>query len=498
MKNYLSYIIVLSAVILFLGSCRKSFLDVDPKGEQLESNYYQSADEAYAALIAAYNPLAWEAGGSSSTYIDPLGPLNSASDECYAGGGSSSDVPYWQAWNTYTLTAALGPQSGFWDRSFTGIYRANLLLSKIDNVPDLSASVKSRYIAEAKFLRGYYYFWLVRLFKNIPLSTAPITTSEMYKQTQVSPDSVYSQIEKDLKEAIPDLPATIDASENGRVTKGAAQALLGKTILFQNITDRMLEAAGYFEQVNTASNYSLLTNYADIFSPDNKFNSESVFEIAHTGEQNANWGNWPDFSGNVYVNMVGPRSYSGPNYWSGGWGFNPIIADFVNAIKTDPRYQYIVANIDSIANAGGSYLPGYQNTGYFIQKFAPLAKYVSAVATVELNFPNDYIEIRLADTYLMEAEAIVRGGGDVSKAQHYLDAVRARVGLSSVSATLNNIYKERKVELATEGHRWFDLVRTNQASSVLAFKGFVSGKHELLPIPLSELNNTQLNQNPGY
>ncbi|HXB92036.1 MAG TPA: RagB/SusD family nutrient uptake outer membrane protein, partial [Puia sp.] len=111
---------------------------------------------------------------------------------------------------------------------------------------------------------------------------------------------------------------------------------------------------------------------------------------------------------------------------------------------------------------------------------------------------NDEIDIRLADTYLMEAEALVRGGGDMSKAQFYLDQVRARVGLPSVPVSLNNIYNERRLELATEGHRFFDLVRTGQAATVLASKGFQANKNEILPIPLQELNNTKLVQNPGY
>src|SRR5437764_14083498 len=98
----------------------------------------------------------------------------------------------------------------------------------------------------------------------------------------------------------------------------------------------------------------------------------------------------------------------------------------------------------------------------------------------------------------MEAEALVRGGGDQAKAQHYLDMVRARVGLTPVPATLDNIYNERRFELATEGHRWFDLVRTGKAATVLASKGFKAGTHEILPIPLVELSNTKLVQNPGY
>jgi hypothetical protein len=197
--------------------------------------------------------------------------------------------------------------------------------------------------------------------------------------------------------------------------------------------------------------------------------------------------------------MVGPRSYTGPVYYGGGYGFNPITTQLVTAMKGDPRYGYTIANIDSLAKAtGSSYQQSYQGTGYFIQKYAPLVKNIVTTGTTDLNWPNDYIEIRLADTYLMEAEADLNGG-TTGRAQLLLDAVRTRVGLPSVPATLTNIYNERRLELATEGHRWFDLVRWGQAGTALAFKGFKTGTNEILPIPLTEtLNGTQIKQNPGY
>ena len=485
--------------VIFLTACRKSFLEVTPNGQFLETNYYQTPQQAFTGLVAAYDPLGMETGGTDNTYITILGGLNSASDECYAGGGSSTDMNFWQVWNNYSLSPAVGPQAGYWDRNYTGLYRANLILQKISGgVPGLSTQLQNRYIAEAKWLRAYYNFWLVRLFKNIPLLTEPLPTEEIYKVTQATPDAVYTQIEKDLKEAIVDLPATVPVNENGRITKGAGLALLGKVIIFENNQARMQEAANYLEQVNSSPLYSLLPKYSDNFNPDKKFNSESIFEIIHTNAQNAGWGSWPNFEGNVYCTMVGPRSYSGPIYNS-GWSFNPIIPAFAAALKGDPRYEATVADIDSITKAtGSSYVKGYDNTGFFINKYPPLKKYTPSVGDGNLNYPNDYTEIRLADTYLLEAEALVRGGGDATKAQSYLNKVRDRVNLPPVPATLDNIYNERKLELATEGHRWFDLVRTGKAATVLAFKGFKPGTHELLPIPLAEMNNTLLVQNPGY
>jgi starch-binding outer membrane protein, SusD/RagB family len=363
----------------------------------------------------------------------------------------------------------------------------------------MDESLKARFTAECKFLRAYFYFDLVRLFKNVPLFTRPLEPNEFFTATQATPEAVYAQIEKDLNEAIPDIPMTVPTSENGRVTKMAATALLGKVILFQNNESRMIEAADLFEQVNTSSNYHLLADFGQIFRPDNKFNSESIFEIVHTYKAMSGWEAWPNFEGNVYTQMCGPRAYTGPTY-KAGWGFNPITPELVTLMKHDPRYKYTMVNIDSLKTAGKcNYEKGYMNTGYFVAKFAPLAEFYDTIGgDPVLNYPNDVMEIRLADTYLMEAECLIRGGGNAAKAQSYLDQVRARVGLPSVPVTLENIKLERRLELATEGHRWFDLVRWGDAATALASKGFTPNKNEVLPIPLAELSNTQLVQNPGY
>src|SRR5512137_1076879 len=119
MKKYYLFPAIMIFGILILNSCSKSFLEVEPKGTALETNYYKNAEEAYNGLIAAYDPLGTECG---KTYSNKIGPLNSASDDCYAGGGSSSDVPAWQVWNNYTIDPATGVQGDFWDRSFTGVY----------------------------------------------------------------------------------------------------------------------------------------------------------------------------------------------------------------------------------------------------------------------------------------------------------------------------------------------------------------------------------------
>lgn len=486
----------IALLLIIVTGCSKDFLEVKPNGSTyFETNFYQTPEQAFQGLVAAYDMLGAEC---ASTYTNRLGPLNAASDDCFAGGGGPSDVPAWQVWNNYTLDAANGVQADFWQQRFKGIFRANVLLPKLSGA-GLDAATQARYTAECKFLRAFYYFDLVRLFGNVPLFTTPIGGDEIYTTVQASPADIYAQIEKDLTEAIPDLPEIVSSEENGRVTKYAAEALLGKVIIYQNNNSRMAEAAALLADVNNSPNYQLMPNFGDVFSAANEYNSESVFEISHTNKQMAGWDRWPNFDGNVYTQMIGPRGYVGPIY-KVGWGFNPVIKEFAEEFKKDPRYTYSISNIDSLEKAGVcSYEKGYQNTGYFVAKYAPLIENYSTIGgDPVINYPNNVIEIRLADVYLLEAEALVRGGGDLNRAKMLLNKVRQRVGLGEVDATLDNIYKERRFELAFEGHRWYDLVRTNRAKDVLKFKGFVAGKHEFLPIPLNELSNTKMVQNPNY
>ncbi|KKK82890.1 hypothetical protein LCGC14_2798870, partial [marine sediment metagenome] len=357
---------------------------------------------------------------------------------------------------------------------------------------------RQRYSAEAKVLRAYYYFDLVRIFGNVPLFTEPIESDEIYDVEQVPAVQIYAQIENDLLDAIaiPELPDEVSKeTEGGRMTKGVAHALLGKVYLYQK---KWAEAAEQLAIVNgepggtSRFGYALLPEFGTIFRPDNKFSTESILERGHTSTAASGWGNSSLVEGFVTSKMVGPRSYKGPYYYS-GWAGCPLTTEFVDAIKGDPRYTDTVANLDSLKAIGESdYLPGYEDTGYFIQKYAPLQEFEhKGAGPPPLNYTQNYVEIRLADTYLMEAEALVESGGDAARAGDLLNAVRTRVGLGPVTATLENIYRERRLELATEGHRWFDLVRTGRAATVLAGTGFVADKNEVLPIPLQELNNTR-------
>ena len=507
----ITYITILALGAQLLSGCKKDFLEVKPKGIDLESNYYKNQSEAFNGLVAVYDVVGWQGGN----LVTKEGVAMAASDDHLGGGEGTGDLNFVNMDN-FTITPGQGPQEDLWKKGFAGVFRANVLLEKLVDVP-MDANLKARYAAEAKALRAFFYFDLVRFFKNIPLYTTNITTAEMYEVTQADPADVYAQIETDLKEAIAEtnLPDKVPAAtEGGRFTKGTAHALLGKVYLFQK---KWAEAAAELKivngqtpgQINSVYGYKLVDNFGDLWkSADSyKFNSESILEVTHTSTSAGNWGaGAASTEGNIINIMAGPRGYTpiaagAPGYYS-GWSYWPVTQSLFDAIHFDPRYKYTIANLDSLKKNGiADYndSQGAQNTGYFMEKFvAKNENLPTGAGDRDLNWPQNMYDIRLADTYLMEAEALVMGSADMTRAAALLNAVRARVGLAAVPATMDNIKKERRLELAGEGQRYFDLIRWGDAPAILGPSGFVAGKHEILPIPLLELSNTKLEQSKEW
>lgn len=500
MKLNIKNLIILATATASFAACSEDFLTVPAEGKALTSNYYKNEEEAFSGLVATYDVMKKNSGG----FENMIAMLNAGSDDHFAGGGGDSDGRGIQSFSNYSQDGYTIPQS-FWNDHFQGVFRANILLQKVPSTT-MDANVKKRFVAEAKALRALYYFNLVRMFKNVPLFTEPVVPAEIYNVTQAKPEEVYAQIEKDLTEAITDLPATISATENGRVTKGAAKALLGKVYLYEGKNSL---AASQLAEVNgtpggtSQFGYKLLTNFKDLWVVNNKFNSESIWEAVHTNQGNSYWGIWGSGKdeGNSLNVMVGPRNYvrkdnSAPDLPS-GWSFSVFTQEFYDFMKNDPRLDATVLDLKTLKAEGkADYAPGYKDTGYFLNKFTPrMADVTTGLGDAVLNYQQDTYIIRLADTYLMEAEAL---GGTGARAQALLTAVRARVGLPPVAVSMAAIKAERRRELAGEGHRFFDLVRWGDAATALASRGFKAGKNEIFPIPYAELINTKLVQNPGY
>jgi len=508
MKVITKFILLFICLIAFF-SCGEEFLELKPKGSETEGNFYQTEEQLYQGIIAAYDVLSW---GGTSGWTMSLGLLNAASDDCFAGGSDRSDQPNWVAWDEFNTGPELGPQEGLWNKYYAGIARANLMLEKLPEAQDLPQDFTARLTAESKFLRAHYYFDLVRTFGNVILSTDRISVDQILEQSQVPSDLIYDQIEKDLLEALnePTIPELTPMAEKGRVDKGIIRSLLGKILLFRGNESKFLEAATYFEEVINSGSYSLEKNFEDIFSFENEWGSESIWEYQHSEKSRGGWESFGNGTeGNYTTQFIGMRDYNGPTSsqydgptFATGWSFNPVSLELVEFMQGDPRFRHTIIDGNQLKSLGASYTVGYQNTDYFVRKYAGIEDNRAPDGEPALNWSNNERVIRLADVLLMAAECLVRGGGDEATARGYVNQVRSRVGLRPISnsgqSLLDAIYRERRLELATEGHRFFDLVRSGQAADVLT--GFVVGKHEHLPIPQREIDLTQgsLIQNPGY
>ena len=505
-------VIMLTGLSLGSVNCTGDYIgDVENIGSFDDVNYFKTEDQCLSATASVYDKMKKYAGG----FENMVTFFNAGSDDFYSGGGSSTDGAGIQGFNNYTINPIIMPAS-YWKDFYQGVANANWVLERMPDAP-VSENFKKRIIAEVTVLRSLYYFELVKMFGNVPLILKRISSNDDYWNIPQTPkQEVYNQIENDILAVVNDLPMTVGGAENGRITQGAARAILGKIYLYDK---KNTEAAAQFAQVNgtpgqtSQYGYKLVDNYKKLFelsevSPGkyeyNKFTSESVLEAVYTNAGMSDWSFWGQGKdeGNSICIMTGPRSYNlasgstAPDIVS-GWAFNTLSDNLFNFMQNDPRAEATILNAKKLQSEGKiTYSPAYADTGYFLKKYAPFRKGVSDLpGSMELNFRQNYIVIRLADSYLMEAEAL---GGTGARAQALLDAVRARVGLPSVPVSMQAIKDERRKELAGEGHRWFDLVRWGDAPSALSFKGFVTNKNEVLPIPYSELLNTALKQNQNY
>ena len=503
MKKIFKTVMVFSLV--FFTAC-DDYIEVEPIGPDAD-NYFNNEQEYESALIGAYDML-------QSSFWNVL--LGVAASDDYAAGGDSFnyDQPTIQNVNQMIHTPSDNNQlRDIWNLMYAGLNRANYLLEFKDKT-DFSG--REQIIAQAYFLRAYYAFELAKHFGDIPLKVETrggvnrivdqrIIIGEQYDINRVgSISAVYSLIEEDLKEAISNLPVV--QSDVYKVTKGAAQALLGKVYLYHGTfdDDKFADAASAFSDVIGSSQYSLKTgdDYLNLFETSAENGSESVFEIQYTGVEPAGWNCIICSEGSYFPKFCGPRSPYDNSEFVTGWGFCLPSQELYDLYDDDDARRDVT--IYDLRDQQDSYSQGRDDTGLFNKKYIP-RKADDRAGSDPLNFANNYRSIRYADVLLMAAEADAQSGG--ANAETYLNQVRARAyGDNSHDYTaaegdiLEAIYSERRKELAGEGHRFFDLVRTGQAAA--AIPGFTANKNEVFPIPLVELELANAvgrwGQNQGY
>lgn len=437
MKNIYNKNILLILLALML-SCSDDFIEVASQDENSEE-FFNSEADYQKALIGAYDLL-------QSTYLNVmLGEI--ASDNTLAGGESATDVPGIQEVDDMVHTPLNAQLRDIWNWMFAGVNRANFILEFQDKT-DFSG--KEGVIAQARFLRAYYYFELVKWFGDVPLAVDKrIQFGEQFSLERTSKEQIYAQMEEDLVFASANLPYV--QNETGRITKGAAQALLGKVYLYQ---EKFSEAATVLEDLINNGPYALLTDYSTMFENDNENNIESVFEVQYTDKEGAGFGCLQCSEGNVAVGFNGIRNYSGPVFDS-GFSFNVPTQEVVDAFEEgDIRLDTAILDIDAWAEANNaSFSTGYEHTGYFNRKYIARKGDLNT-GDANLTNPNNYRAIRFADVLLMAAEALNRGGISDTRALTYLNRVRTRATLDALDVTgtelTNAIYQERRVELVAK------------------------------------------------
>lgn len=492
-KHYLQKASVLGmlAVFIVVAGCNKKFLDIPPQGQQPSQQFWKNDADAAKAVNAMYANLhEWKNIAFASIAIESLG-----SDDAEKG-SSPSDATFLNKFNDFTATSTEGQILDFWTGEYQTINFANQVL---DNVPGITmdANLKARYLAEAKFIRAYAYFRLVNAFGDVPLRLKVPKDALEYNIPRTPKAAVWKAIEQDLNDAASVLPQSYGPADLGRVTKGAALALHAKAAMYQK---KWSDVLNYTNQV-MGLGYSLFPDYEKLFRTQNKNSPESIFEI----QCQRIIGN-PAASNSQYSQVQGVRGSVG-----GGWGFNVPTKDLVNEFEPgDPRLNATIIFRGTVTPEGDAIPAAGDNPMYNMKSYVPFSQYMSGYN--EGADQNKQV-IRYAEVLLMNAEAN-NELGNTSAALASLEMVRARARANSANpattlpkvitidqAQLRTaIWHERRVELAMEFDRFFDLIRQGRAATVLGPLGFKAGKNEVWPIPQNEIDLSAglLTQNPGY
>ncbi len=483
-----AFILLLIPVLSVVTGCKKSFLDVPPQAKTPGQQFWQSQDDATKAVNAMYaNLRSWP-----QVAFAPIATESMGSDDAEKG-STPGDASFMTNFDNFTATSTEGQLSDFWNGQYQEI---NLCNQVLDNIPGISmdAALKSRYLLEAKFLRAYCFFRLVRAFGDVPLRLHVPADATEYNIPRTPKAQVWAAIEQDLTDAAV-LPASYAGADVGRATKGAALALHAKVAMYQA---KWADVKTYTDLVISSGTYSLFPNFEKLFRTENENCSESVFEI-----QCALIPGNADASTSQYSQVQGVKDIP-----AGGWGFNVPTTSLVSEFEAgDPRLNGTII-FRGTTTVEGDVIPStVTNPMYNYKSYVPFSMYVSGF---NQGCQQNIRVIRYADVLLMNAEAN-NELGNTAPALTSLNAVRARaragnagilpiVTLTDKAALRLAIWHERRVEMAMEFDRYFDVIRQGRALAVFGPMGWKANKNEVWPVPQSEIDLGVgiVTQNPGY
>lgn len=513
-----------------LTSCNDWLGEPSPGSTEL-GDFFTSGDACLQAVNGCYTPLAWE---YNSTYFSEWMIGDIASDDALKGGQNVADGSDAYDIDNFKVNANNTILLDYYRAKYQGIIRCNLALREVGAYEldeTLTEDMHNRMMGEIYFLRGLYYFQLVRIFGGVPLVDEVLSSADQWQQPRATQAEVYEHVVADFEKAESLLwnKSKYSDEDAGRATRGAAQAYLLKANLYNHNYDAAYKWGKKFME-NQAGEYSLFDDYAQNFTLAGENGQESVFEIQYMADPTSDYGQGDGFTRGTFTTILTrPRMSSlGGN---AGWGWNHPTVDLYKAFEPgDPRREETVGVPDAagLQETEVNYLgsPYYNvKTSFYEGGTFPAIDHHS-------RSPLNYRLVRLSDVMLMYAEAALESGKDMGTAKTMLETVRARAramaggnvlpafpnynGYSDNTESLREaIRHERRVELGMEGHRWFDLVRWGIAAKVMdkdtgsygskesaearaEMASFVEGKHELFPIPSEEIILNPMAQNPGY
>ena len=495
---------ILIVLVISLTACSE-YIDRDITGNQTLDNFFNNEEEVDRAVMGAYAALSpndwWQ-----NDFFWLVGDI--CSDDAFKGNTNPGDQRDFGNLADFNINAANEWLDIKWRYTYQGIFRCNLVIENAPNAP-IEENLKNRLIAEAKFLRGLYYFELVKNFGGVPLLDEPLTINEA-DLLRSDEAEIWALIEQDFTEASEFLPQKSEqpADQLGRATKGAAIAYLAKASLYQN---KFQEAKTYAETVVNSGEYNLNDTFENVWNIDNPNGNGSIFEIQQSYNDVFD-------SGNALPVVTRSRA-------DGGWGFCTPSSHLDNFMGNDPRRVHTIIRQGEFVNDN---FPSYNTSPAENMTGRINRKYFLDLDDRPDNAPErrsglNHILFRYADLLLMHAEAAYQVG-DEALARTSLNAVRSRVSLQPINASgpelLQAIYDERRLELAMEGHRYYDLKRTNRLANAMEDfldynlntctdtydagndegQFFNSAVHTLFPIPQTEidLSGGRITQNPGY